>query len=252
MRRALVTEWWKLRRSTVVVVTSALLALALPAMAIGFTLAASSEGDAALARKAAAFIVGEGWEAYLGAVSQIAAVAAFLGAGIVSAWVFAREHVDRTFPSLFALPVSRATIAGAKFVMLIGWVVALTALVSATTVATGLAARVGPALPPAGVIRLSAILLGAGLLGTTAAFVASVGRGYLPAVGFLVVVVAIAQVSVLVGSGTWFPFAVPGLAAVAGAPGAPTIGITHVAAVGVTVTLGIASTIGWWSSAEVR
>ena len=90
-----------------------------------------------------------------------------------------------------------------------------------------------------------------GLLSMTMGFVASVGRGYLTAIGAIIVIIAVAQVAVLFGTGGWFPFAVPGLLAVAGAEGAPTLSSLQMALVPAVVAMGIWFTIAWWRSAEV-
>lgn len=254
MRAALVVEWSKLRRSRVVQVATALMALLLPAMGLGFYQVAVNGGSGGLADKAAALLTGEGWAGYLGLVDQIAAVALFVGSGIVVAWAFGREHSDRTFASLFALPVSRGAICAAKFVVLTAWIVALGVLVAAVTLLFGLVTGVGAgdAGPlPDEVARLLAVSAGAAVLGLPVGFVASVGRGYLPAIGAIVVIVAVAQVAVLFGTGGWFPFATPGLLAIAGSEGAPLLTAPQIALVPVTAVLGIWATIAWWRNAEV-
>jgi ABC-2 type transport system permease protein len=228
--------------------------LLLPAMGLSFYFVALSGGNGALADKARAFLVDEGWAGYLGLVDQIAAVALFLGAGIVVAWAFGREHTDRTFPSLFALPVSRGKIAAAKFAALIAWTVVLAVVVSLVTVVLGLVGGVGPLTADAvgpEVARLQAISTTAGLLALTMAFVASLGRGYLPAIGVLTVIIAITQVAVLFGTGGWFPYAVPGLIAVAGAEGIPQPTAVQVLLVPAVAAVGVWLTIHWWQHAEV-
>jgi ABC-2 type transport system permease protein len=250
---ALRVEWAKLRRSTVTLTTTALLTLVVPAMALGFFSVAQNAGTGPLADKAGAFLVGEGWEGFVGAVDQIAAVALFLGAGIVVAWVFGREHADRTFPSLFALPVSRSSIALAKFAVLTVWIAAVAVLVVAVTLVLGLAADVGPVdagvIAPA-LVRLLTVAASAGLLSLTVGIVASAGRGYLPAIGAIILVVAAAQIAVLFGTGGWFPFAVPGLIAVAGNDGAPEVTGAQVAVIPALVGLLVWSTVHWWRRAE--
>lgn len=254
MNRALRVEWQKLRRSTVTLTATGLMVVLLPLMGLGFYLVAQNGGTGALAQKAAAFVVEEGWEGYLSTIYQIVAVAMFLGTGIVVSWVFGREHADRTFPSLFALPVSRASIATAKFVVLIGWMTILTVLIVATVLGLGITAGVGPFEPAVigpGLLRLCGIALSTSGLALTVGLVASVGRGYLPAIGALILIVAAAQISVLFGTGGWFPFAVPGLAAVAGSEGVPPLNAMQIAVVPITAAVGVWLTIGWWQRAEV-
>lgn len=254
MMSAVRIEWWKLRRSRVALVATILMGVLLPTLGLGFYSVARSGGTGSLADKAAVLLVGEGWVGYLGLVDQVAAVALFLGAGVVVAWAFGREHVDRTFPSLFAIPVSRSAIAGAKFVVLLVWVLALAVVVSLVALALGVAGGVEPFdvdVVASGVLRLLTICIGAGLLSLTMGFVASVGRGYLPAIGALIVLVAAAQVSVLFGTGGWFPFAVPGLMAVAGAEGVPDLNAIQLVLVPALAAAGVGATVRWWRKAEV-
>jgi ABC-2 type transport system permease protein len=81
--------------------------------------------------------------------------------------------------------------------------------------------------------RLSAVAILAALLALPTGYVASAGRGYLPAIGALIVVIAISQVVVLFGTGGWVPSAVPGLLAVGGglAPTAVQIALVPIAGV---------------------
>lgn len=254
MRAAYRVEIRKLLRSRVAFVATALMGLLLPAMGLGFYKVAVSGGTGSVADKAAALLTGEGWVGYLGQVDQIAAVALFLGAGVVVAWVFGREHSDRTFPSLFALPVGRGTIAGTKFAVLILWMVVLSVLIAVVALILGVVGGVAPW--DAGVVlselsRLVVISLGAAVLSLTMGLVASIGRGYLPAIATMSVIVAVSQVVVLFGTGGWFPFAVPGLMAVAEMEGIPALTPIQLALVPGLALSSMWLTIRWWRGAEV-
>lgn len=254
MSAALRVEWLKLRRSRVALVATVLMGLMLPAMGLGFYTVAVEGGVGSLADKAAALLTGEGWVGYLGLVDQIAAVAVFVGAGIVVAWVFGREHADRTFPSLFALTVSRKTIAGAKFAVLTVWIVALGFLITVVAILFGVVGGVGPVevgVLTAESLRLLVIATGSGLLALTMAYAASLGRGYLAAIGALTVIIAVSQIAVLFGTGGWFPFAVPGLMAVSGAEGAPDVSPVQIALVPALALAAVAVTLRWWEKTEV-
>jgi ABC-2 type transport system permease protein len=254
VRSALRVEGQKLIRSRVTLVATILIGLLLPAMGLGFYAVATTEGAGSLADKASALLFGEGWVGYVGMIDQIAAVAVFLGAGIVVAWVFGREHVDRTFPSLFALPVPRTAIAGAKFTVVTIWVVALSVLVAGVALILGLISGIEPKNIGTVIGELADLLwicLGAGMLALTMGFVASVGRGYLAAIGAMAVIIAIAQVAVLFGAGGWFPFAVPGLMAIAGADGAPSLSFVQLLLVPALAVASVWATIRWWRGAEV-
>lgn len=253
MRRAIQVEWWKLRRSRVTATATVLMGLLLPGLGFAFYSVAISGGNGALAGKARALLTGEGWEGYLGLVGQIAAVAFFLGAGIVVSWVFGREHVDRTFPSLLARPTSPGTMAAAKFIVAATWALALSGVIALVTLALGILGGVGPvdADVVAGSVGVFAICTGAGLLALTLGYVASIGRGYLPAIGALIVIVAVSQIAVLFGTGAWFPYAVPGLLAVAGTEGIPEPGGAQVFLVPALAAATAWLTVRWWSEAEV-
>lgn len=254
MTPALRVEWRKFRRSPVVTTATILMVALLPALGLGFYTVAQDGGVGAVGQKAQAMLVGEGWQGYLGAVNQIAAAAMFVGAGVVVTWMFGREHADRTFSALFALPVRRTAVAMAKFVVLLGWAMVLSAVVALVATALGLLADVGsfdPTVQVPQVARTFAVASSATVLSVTIGLVASVGRGYLPAFGALVLILMAAQVSVLFGTGGWFPFAVPGLIAVAGSEGAPSLTAAQIALVPVTTALGMWVTVRWWGRAEV-
>ena len=252
MRAALFAESLKLRRSRVILTISLLVTLAVPAMSYGLFWVAIEGGFGPLAAKSSGLIVGEGWEGYLSAAGQITAVAGFLAVGVATAWVFGREFVDNTFPSLFGLASSRRTIAFAKFVVTAAWAAGVVATMVAVVALLGFITSPGELTNTAamGLFKLVGIGWISAALGLTSAAAATWGRGYLPAIGALIVVVAIAQMAVLFGTGGWFPFAVPGLLAVAGAEGVPAVnGAQIVLALGLSGGF-VLATASRWSSAE--
>lgn len=252
MGRAIRVEAMKLRRSTVSLTTGLLIAVFMPLMGLGLYEVALNGGSGPLAAKAAAFMIGEGWDGYLGVVGQIASVAMFLGVGVMAAWVFGREHSDGTFSALFALPVAKWEIALAKFAVLSGWLATVVLAMSGFSVLLGVIVGVGEA--GGDPIAAAGLLLAVGslssMLGLGAGLAASVGRGYLPAIGAIIVVIAVSQVAVLFGTGAWFPFAVPGLLAVGGAESAPEVSPFQVALVPLTAIVLMAWTVWWWDRSE--
>lgn len=254
MRRALLVELLKFRRSPVVLTTTMLVVIIVPLLCIGFLALAEGDGAGAAALKAQALVVGEGWEGYLGLLGQMLAVTMFIGPGVVVAWAFGREFADRTFPSLFAMPVSRGSTAGAKFLVLLVWGFALTVLLLLAAVLAGLVANVGPIEIADLVEPLSRLTLAGFLTATialTVGLVASVGRGYLPAIGAIVILTMAAQVAVLAGTGGWFPYAAPGLYAVAEAAGVAGVSAIQLLLVPVTTAAVAWLTVRWWDRAEV-
>lgn len=253
MKRAIAVELLKVRRSMVVPVTTVLVVVGVPLLCLGFMAVAEDGGAGAAALKAQAMVVGEGWEGYLSLLGQMVAVTMFIGPGIVVAWAFGREFVDRTFPSLFALPVSRRSTAAAKLIVLLLWGALLTTLLLLSATLGGLVFGVGPieGLNPASLGRLFLAGLLTATIALTIGFVASVGRGYLPAIGAIILLTAAAQIAVLFGTGGWFPYAAPGLFAVAGADGVAEVNAVQLLLVPVTALLVALITVRWWDRAEV-
>lgn len=252
MRRAVRVEAMKLASSTVGIATGLLLAVVLPLMGLAFYSVAVNGGTGPLAAKAAAFIVGDGWDGYLGTIGQIAAVAMFLGVGVLAAWDFGREYSDGTFSSLFALPVTKKEVASAKFVVLTAWFVVVSVLTVGITLMLGLVAGVGEfgGNPGGSGIVLLAVCVLSALLGLPAGLAASIGKDYLSAIGAIIVIIAVSQVVVLLGTGGWFPFAVPGLIAIRAGDGAPEVSAGQIALVPMLSLLLMVATVQWWHRAE--
>jgi ABC-2 type transport system permease protein len=173
---------------------------------------------------------------------------------VVTAWVFGREFSDRMAVDLLALPTSRAAIITAKFLLIVAWSAVATALVPLV------AAVVGGALGLPGwstsllweTVGHLAVLSGLNtLLVTPVALAASIGRGYLPAIGLVLIVIALAQAMAAIGAGAWFPWSVPALASgIAGAAGA--ISATSYLLVGLTALAGAVLTLTWWRLTDQR
>lgn len=248
---AITVEWWKLRRSTVTWTTTGLMVILMPLLAAAFYSVAINGGTGPIAAKAAIFLSAPGWEGYLGMSGQIAAAAALVGVGVVVSWVFGREHADGTFPSLFALPVGRHLIAMSKLFVLTVWVAALAVAIMITTWIAGAFVVHTGSLPIDGLAELGVVVLLTGITGISVALFASIGRGYLSGVGATIMLIIASQVSVLFGTGGWFPPAVPGLIAVHGAPGAPSVSAIQIVAVPALTGLACAATVVWWRVAEV-
>jgi ABC-2 type transport system permease protein len=254
VRRAIEVEWMKFRRSAAVLTTTALIVILVPVMCRGFLLAADANGRGAVAGKASAMIVGDGWEAYLGLLGQMLAVTLFLGGGVVAAWVFGREHADHTFGSLFALQTSRRTIATAKLVVVFVWGVALSMTVLWLATVLGLLSNVGDTSKidlASWLTRLAVASVLTTTIALTVSYVASVGRGYLPAIGAIILLTAAAQIAVFLGTGGWFPYATPGLYAVGLTGQVADVSWLQLLMVPAWALAMSWMTVRWWGSAEV-
>ncbi|MGA7272395.1 MAG: ABC transporter permease [Acidimicrobiia bacterium] len=252
MREAFDLEMLKLRRSPVTWVTSLLILILCPGLCIGFVSVVEGSGNGPLAAKVQALVTGTGWTAYLGLLDQFVASAFFVGVGVVIIWCFGREFSDRTVGSLFGLPVSRPAIAAAKFIALLAWSVGLSVALVAVAIGLGVVGGLGSpdGAAWAGLAKLLVVAILTALIALTVAFPASLGRGYLPGIGALVVMLMTAQLAVLFESGAWYPFAAPGLWAVSGQQDV-VVGLAQLAMVPVTAGLVGVATIRWWSGFEV-
>jgi hypothetical protein len=171
--------------------------------------------------KFAPFAEGPAGRAVATSAGQVLTVVMILAAGFAVTWSFGREWADGTLGSLFALPVSRSTIAAAKVAVLVGWVLACVTAAVALTAVGVLVAGGSLTGEVAGVLVVDwagGLLMGA--LGLPFAWVAVRFRGYLGGVGGIIAVTAVSQLLAGVGLGRWVPYVAPALWVGAGGPDA--------------------------------
>ncbi len=210
-------EALKLRRSVLARVVTPLLLLVVPLASIGsVALARRPDLPGTAAVKLGAYATGPLAEAHLEVCGQILSVAALVAGGFAAAWSFGREFTDGTAGALFGLAVPRSSIALAKGSLLACWLAGCVAIAVLLTLA--ISPLAGGDLTTVG--AEAGVALGAGVLGAGLAlpfgWVATVTRSMLGTVGILIGMVATTQVVVVLGAGSWFPYAVPSLWAGAG------------------------------------
>ena len=153
------------------------------------------------------------WSTYLGMLSQGVMGLILLNA-LMGSWVFGREYADRTMKDLLALPTSRSAFIAAKYTVFALWSLLMVVLVSVLGVSLGYVVGL-PGLSSEVVVRGVSTIFGVGvmniLLITPITLVAYAGRGYLPSMGFTFLVLALAQISEVIGYGMYFPYAIPAL-----------------------------------------
>ena len=172
---------------------------------------------------------------------------------IITIWVFGREFSDHTVKELLALPTPREAIITAKFTVIAVWSVVITLLIF------GVALIVGRTVEIPGwseeLLRNSFI----GIMGTAVltlplmsfvALLSSAGRGYLPAFGWTIFTVFIANLSAILGWGDLFPWAIPGLFSGAAGPHTEVLGLHSYVILIVTCIIGFAVTYWWWREAD--
>jgi ABC-2 type transport system permease protein len=82
------------------------------------------------------------------------------------------------------------------------------------------------------------------------AFFASAGRGYLPALGWTILALALANIVSFLGWGDWFPWAVPILVSGMAQAYADQVGLHSLVVVLVASLAGILATLIWWQRAD--
>jgi ABC-2 type transport system permease protein len=88
------------------------------------------------------------------------------------------------------------------------------------------------------------------LLMTPVALIASMGRGYLPPLGWAVLTIFFSQIIAATGWGDWFPWSVPALYSGAVGPRSEQLGLHSYIIVLIASLLGLAGTFTWWRSVD--
>jgi ABC-2 type transport system permease protein len=189
------------------------------------------------------------WPAYLGLFGLIVAAGGFFLFSLVISWVFGREFTDGTLKDLLAVPVPRASILMAKFIVMAAWSAMLALVIWISCLVTGVAIQ----LPggSTGVILQGSVLVlvtaGLVILVTLPlAFLASAGRGYLLPIAGAIFCVMMANVVAVAGWGEYFPWGVPGMYA----QGRGALPPVSYAIVLVTGLIGMLATYLWWQTAD--
>jgi len=171
----------------------------------------------------------------------------------LTVWVFGREFSERTAKELLALPTSRGTIVAAKFVLLAVWTQMLALWIFGWGLVIGNAVDI-----PGGSAHLNLVSFGIFmsvaflnlLLVPWVAYVASLGRGYLPSMAWIFFTLASAQLLQVMGWGEWYPWAVPVLVGTIAGPQGGSIGVHSVVMILAASAAGLAVTFAWWRSAD--
>jgi ABC-2 type transport system permease protein len=193
------------------------------------------------------------WPAFFGMLAQAIAIGGAIVFAILTAWVFGREFSDRTAKELLALPTSRAAIVAAKFVLIAAWMVAVSLFVFGLGLIVGNMVVIPgwsqELLQGAFVSFIGSAILTIALI-PFVALLASIGRGYMPAFGWAVLTIVLAQIAAATGWGDWFPWSVPALFSGVAGPRSELLGSYSYAVVIVASIIGLTATFYWWRSAD--
>lgn len=193
------------------------------------------------------------WPTHLGMLAMGTAIAGLMIFSIITAWVFGREFSDHTVKELLALPTPRAVIVGAKFLLIALWTLLISVVIFGVGVGVGLAVdipgwSVDLVWSTFGSVVLIALLTC--LLTPFVALAASVGRGYLPPLGWAFLTMVLAQIAGVLGWGDWFPWTVPGLLTEMSGPRTGPLELHSYLVVLLAFAAGTVATFAWWRTAD--
>jgi ABC-type transport system involved in multi-copper enzyme maturation permease subunit len=247
--QVLATEFLKLRRSKVTWFTLAALSLGPLAIALMMWIV-REPGRAAqlglLGTKANLSGLEATWPAYFSMLTLMVGIGGMLLLSFVVAYIFGREYTEGTAKNLLALPVGRHWFVLAKLVVAAVW----WAILVLAVLAEGFALGAALALPDfSATLAVSAVhdaLLAAAiayLLAPVVAWIAMLGRGYLPPLGFALAMLALGDVFSHTGWAAWFPWSIVPLFIGAIGQRATAIAPGSLVVVALTFFAGIAATI---------
>ena len=192
------------------------------------------------------------WHTYLGLFAQIICSAGLLIFGFVASWLFGREYSDRTVKDLLALPLPRSSIVYGKFIVMACWSGLLFAVAMTTAFITGgILGLTGWSFDyglHCTLVLSAATLMNVGLCMFTS-FIACWTRGYLAAVGFVIVTLILGNFVGMLGFGPYYPWGIPALYGMKGVEGIYP-GISSIIIVTATSFLGLIATLLWWRYAD--
>src|SRR5450756_1198932 len=164
----------------------------------------------------------------------------------IVAYIFGREYAEGTAKNLLALPAGRHWFVLAKLVVAAVWWAVLVVAVLAESFAIGAALGLPGFSATLAVSAVHDALLAAAvayLLWPVVAWIAMVGRGYMPPLGFALAMLALGQVFSKTGWAIWFPWSIVPLFIGAVGQRVTTLAPGSLVVVALTFLAGIAATI---------
>ncbi len=189
------------------------------------------------------------WPTYVVVYGEIVGAGGLILFILIISWIFGREFTDGTLKDMLAVPVQRASILLAKFIVTAVWSIAMTMVICVAGLVMGALIKL-----PGG--SISVFSHGGVLVAVTACLViavvlpfalfASIGRGYLLPIGVAILTMMTVNLVEIIGWGEYFPWAVPVLYAQGQSPLAPiSYGIVFL-----TGLAGMVATYLWWKHAD--
>lgn len=257
-REVLVTEFLKLRRAKVTWGTLTVFSMMPMAIAL-FMWIVREPGRAAqlglIGAKANLSGLEATWPSYVSMLTLVVGFGGMVLLAFVVAYLFGREYVELTAKNMLALPVARYWFVIAKLIVAAVWWLLLVLAVLVEAFAVGALLDLPGFTMTLAVSATGNALLSAGisfLLVPMVAWIATLGRGYMPPLAFALLVLALGNVFGKTGWAEWFPWSVIPL--MIGAVGQPqTLPAGSYAVAAVTFFVGVAATIAqlrWADTAQ--
>jgi len=258
--QSLWVEYRKVRRSKTLWITA--LAVVLVSLISGLFMFILQDPERArqfglVGAKAQIFGGTADWQSLFNLTLLLVSIGGLIIFGFIFVWIFGREFSDKTVYDMLSLPTSRVTIVMAKLVTAACWSLALVLIVFILSLGIGVLLHL-PAWSAATVLNGLRLLLITGvltvLLSIPFALIASIARGYLPAVGCLFLALILGQVISQLGYGQYYPWTIPmfysGAAETLTGKAATPLGLVSYIIVGVVSVLSLILTGAWWRHAD--
>ena len=189
------------------------------------------------------------WPVFLGLFAQILAMGGMILFVLTVSWVFGREFADGTLKDLLAVPVPRASILLAKFIVVAVWSAGLALLLFGLGLILGAVFQLPGGstdilLQDSARAAITALMVIVVML--PFAFFASIGRGYLLPIGTMILALVLANIVMAAGWGEYFPWAIVAIYS----EGKQALGPASFGIVALTGLAGMLATYLWWKYAD--
>lgn len=193
------------------------------------------------------------WPSFFGLIAQAVSIGGMMAFGFVTSWIFGREFSDRTIKDLLALPILREYIVISKFIVVFIWCFLLSILVFLLALVVGYQVDIpgysSEILKQGALVFFICTILTL-MLSAPVGFFATIGKGYLSPLGYVIFTMIIAQIIATTGYGYYVPWSIPALASGIDGSGAITIEPISYIIVIITSLVGMIGTALWWRYAD--
>jgi len=193
------------------------------------------------------------WPSYIGFINMASGAIGIILFGFAASWIFGREFNDKTLKDLLALPVSRTVIVLSKIIAVSLWCIILSTIIFTLSLLLGWLVQLplwSLDLIPDFIITFFISAFLSILLCPPVAFIASLGRSYLPAIGFLVLCMGLANLFGNIGLGAYFPWTIPMIYTGAVGADASRLPLASYIIISLTSFAGILGTVFYWEYAD--